>query len=190
MKAAAILLLALVLGACAHPAAKPPAGPLLGDPLPPASLGYTLSLSQVVASQYEGKTQSLRVEVEVSPERLVMVGVSHLGVPLFSLELDREGLRTTALSSEVLPFDPRYILSDFQLAHWPFELVSQDLERRGYRLVRGPKASGRYVYDAERELVASVEDLRDGKQAGYMVIEHHDLPYKLLIQTLDRSEGA
>jgi hypothetical protein len=190
MRRLVILFLALVLAACAHPTAKPPAGPLLGEPLPPSSLGYSLILSQVVASQYKGTTHSLRVEVEVSPERLVMVGVSHLGVPLFSLELDGNGLRTTAVSAETLPFDPRYILSDFQLAHWPFELVSRDLERQGYQLVRGLQASGRYVYDAERELVASVEDLRDGKQAGYMVIEHYDLPYKLLIHTLDRSEGT
>jgi hypothetical protein len=190
MMRVAILMLALALAGCAHAPAKPAAGPLLVEPLAPASLGYSLTLSQVVASQYEGSTHSLRVEVEVSPERLVMVGVSHLGVPLFSLELDSGGLRTTALSAEALPFDPRYILSDFQLAHWPFALVAQDLERQGYRLVRGLQAAGRYVYDGERALVASVEHLRDGKQAGYMVIQHYDLPYKLLIHTLDRSEGT
>src|SRR3546814_8566941 len=135
-------------------------------------------MSQVVASQYGGETRSLRVEVEISPEGLVMVGVSHIGVPLFSLELDGQGLRTTALSAEALPFDPRYILSDFQLAHWPFELVSKNLARQGYRLVGGTEASARYVYDAARKLVASVEDLRDGEGEGYLVIAHHDMPYK------------
>jgi hypothetical protein len=189
MRAAGLVIL-LALTACARPAAEPPARPLLSEPLAPDSLGYSLSLSQVVASQYDGQTQSLRVEVEVSPEKLVMVGVSHLGVPLFSLELDGSGLRTQSHAGEQLPFDPRYILSDFQLAHWPFELVARDLARRGFRLARGLRPGGRYVYDSARELVASIEDLRDGKKAGFMVIQHYDLPYKLLIETLDRSEGT
>ncbi|WP_340115544.1 DUF3261 domain-containing protein [Pelagibius sp. 7325] len=147
-------------------------------------------MSQVVASKYQGKTYSLRVEVEVSPEQLVMVGVSHIGVPLFQLELDGAGLRTKALKGEALPFDPRYILSDFQLAYWPFELVEKDLAQRGYILVRGLQATSRYIYDADHDLVASVEVLRAGARAGYMVIVHHDLPYELLIQTLDRTEGT
>ena len=190
MKTLGILLVFLVLASCANPSARQATQPLLLEPLPPESLGYRLSISQVVASQFDGETRSLRVEVEVSPERLVMVGVSHIGVPLFSLELDAEGLRATSLSADVLPFDPRYILSDFQLAHWPFELVSRDLARQGYQMDHGPQASGRYVYDAKRRLVASVEGLRNGKDGDYMVIVHHDLPYKLLIHTLDRSEGS
>src|SRR3546814_9299209 len=99
-----------------------------------------------------------------------MVGVSHIGVPLFTLELDGQGLRTTALSAEDLPFNPRYILSDFQLAHWPLELVSKNLARQGYRLVGGIEDSARYVYNADRKNVASVEDLRDGEDDGYMQI--------------------
>src|SRR3546814_1029663 len=119
MNSLAIVFLAVGLVSCAHPTAQQAVQPLLKDPLLPATLGYHLSMSQVVASQYGGETRSLRVEVEISAERLVMVGVSHIGVPLFTLELDGQGLRTTALSAEALPFDPRYILSDFQLAHWP-----------------------------------------------------------------------
>lgn len=190
MMRGAYLALVLVLSACAHPAVEPPARPLLSEPLPPASLGYSLSLSQVVASLFQGETRSLRVEVEISPEKLVMVGVSHLGVPLFSLELDSAGLRTQSYVGERLPFDPLYILSDFQLAHWPFDLVAGDLERQGYRLTRGLRPGGRYVYDGEHELVVRIEDLRDGKEAGYTVIEHYDLPYKLLIHTVDRTEGT
>jgi len=132
----------------------------------------------------------MRVEVEVSSDRLVMVGVSHIGVPLFQLELDSDGLHSKAFNGASLPFDPRYILSDFQLAYWPLNLVEQNLTQQGYILVRGLEATSRYVYDAEHDLVASVELLKDGARTGYLVIQHHDLPYELLIRTLDRTEGT
>ena len=119
-----------------------------------------------------------------------MVGVSHIGVPLFQLELDADGLRSKELNGASLPFDPRYVLSDFQLAYWPLNLVEQGLARQGYILVRGLEATSRYVYDAEHNLVASVEVLKDGARAGYLVVQHHDLPYELLIRTVDRTEGA
>jgi hypothetical protein len=190
MKACWTLVLVLMLGSCASTEPHLPVQPLLATPLPPESLGYRLSMSQVVASKYKGETHSLRVEVEVSPDRLVMVGVSHIGVPLFQLELDHLGLRTKTLSGESLPFEPSYILSDFQLAYWPFDRVQQELAQQGYILVRGLKATSRYIYDSKQQLLASVEILSDGSRAGYMVIEHHDLPYQLLIQTLDRTEGS
>src|SRR3546814_7669394 len=90
MKSLAILFLALGLVRCAHPTAQEAVQPLLEDPLLPATLGYRLSMSQVVASQYGGEMRSLRVAVEMSPERLVMVGVSHVGVLLFTLERSEE----------------------------------------------------------------------------------------------------
>lgn len=190
MRACRLFALVLLLSGCVSAQPVQTVQPLLATPLPPESLGYRLLMSQVVESRYQGDSRSLRVEVEVSPDRLVMVGVSHIGVPLFQLELDEAGLRTKTLSDQQLPFDPRYILSDFQLATWPFDLVEQELARQGLVLKRGVGAASRYVYDSNHGLLASIESPTEGPEAGYMVIEHHDLPYRLLIQTLDRTESS
>jgi hypothetical protein len=162
----------------------------LNTPLPVGSLGRDLSLSQVVTSEYNGESRSLRVEVDVSAKRLVMVGLTHMGVPLFTLELDSQGLSATTLNAEVLPFDPRHILSDFQLAHWPREVLARDLARRGYQLRGDDEGTARSVYGAKGELLATVEYPPPGDSEGDLVIQHHDLPYRLLIHTIERKEGT
>jgi hypothetical protein len=191
IKPVAFLCLAIVLASCAQPAPRRGEGePILNTPLPLGSLGHDLSLSQVVTSEDNGESRSLRVEVEVSAQRLVMVGLTHMGVPLFTLALDSQGLSTTTLNAEVLPFDPRHILSDFQLAHWPREILARDLARRGYQLRGDGKGATRSVHGAKGELLATVEYPQPGDSEADLVIQHYDLPYRLLIHTIERKEGT
>lgn len=162
--------------------------PLLRMPVSPKSLGYSLSLSQVVTSDYDGDSQSHRIEAEVKPDRLVMVGLSHLGVLLFTLELEAGDLAVTSLSAESLPFDPRHILSDFQLAYWPTEVLARELALGGYRLGDRPEDSERYVYGPAGRRLVAIEYPSSSDPDGILVIQHFDLPYKLRIRTIDRKE--
>lgn len=184
------MVLLLAAAGCASRGQQVPVEPLLRHPLPVESLGGPLSLSQVVTTRYQGERHSLRVETEIAENGLVMVGLSHIGVPLFEMTLKGEAVETRSLGQELLPFDPRYILSDFQLAYWPFDQVAAALSRAGYALKRGEANDERLVYDGKKTLVARVYHLRRDERAGVMMIEHHDLPYQIEIETLERGEAG
>ena len=95
--------------------------------LAPASLGYSLSLSQVVTGEYGGDSHSMRFEVEITRKRVVMVGLSLSGVRLFTLKQEAAGLELDTLSGKGPAFDPCYILSDVQLTYWPEGVLRQAL---------------------------------------------------------------
>ena len=111
-------MVAVIISALAGCAQAPPHGDddgrLLAALLPPESLGKYLSLSQKVVGEFQGQTHSMRVEVEITPTRLVMVGLSHLGLPVFSLTQQGDTIDMEFFADGQPPLDPRYILSDFQ----------------------------------------------------------------------------
>ncbi len=185
------MFLAACLGSCAP---LPPAGqggePLLRTPVSPDSLGYSLSLSQVVTSDYDGDSRSYRIEAEVTPDRLVIVGLSHLGVPFFTLELEAGDLAMTSLSADYLPFDPRHILSDFQLAYWPTEVLARNLAPGGFRLENRREDSERFVYGPAEHRLVAIDYAPSGEPEGVLIIQHFDLHYRLRIRTIGRKEKS
>ncbi|MGD1879200.1 MAG: DUF3261 domain-containing protein [Kiloniellaceae bacterium] len=162
--------------------------PLLSTPLLPGSLGHALSLSQIVTAEFNGEQRSLRVEVDITADRMVMVGLSLIGAPLFTLELDSQGLRASTLEGAALPFDPRHILSDFQLAHWPREQIARELSRHGNRLLPGTDAAGREIYGPQRQLLVKIDYPPAGGD-GDLIIQHFDRPYQLQIHTIESEAG-
>ncbi|WP_193370918.1 DUF3261 domain-containing protein [Pelagibius marinus] len=190
MRAPLILLLLLATASCAQHRTGVAVGPLLREPLPVEGLGEPLSLSQVVTSIYQEKTHSIRVETEVSPGKLVMVGVSHIGIPLFEAALEGGELDFRALGEAELPFDPRYILSDFQLAYWPFGEVKRVLAQRRYKLEHGEGEGDRLVFDEKTTLIVRVHHEQGEGEGADLLIEHYDLPYRLQIKTLKREGSA
>jgi hypothetical protein len=169
--------LVLLAGCATQPAAER-TGPLLDPPLPPASLGRELSASELVTAEHGGRSYRMRVELEVTAERLVVVGLSITGVPLFTLEQTAAGLNVESPAGDRLPFDPAYMLSDLQLVHWPADVLAQALAARGLELAAEPGA--RRVLDrAGRPLVEIAYD-------DATTLRHLDHPYRLRIEAIPR----
>ena len=159
-----VLLAAILLGGCVGSAPSPPNGaPLLPHTLSPATLGYNLSLSQLVTGEYGG---------EVTSTRLVAVGLSPLGLPLF--EFEQVGDRVTArqLGGEQGPVDPRQVISDLQLTYWPEDVLRPALAAAGYRLESDPVDHSRRVFSSDGLLQAEISfESRHGAQDD-IVIRH------------------
>jgi hypothetical protein len=153
-------------------------GPLLTPPLPPASLGQELAQSELVTGEHDGRSYAMRVELEVNAERLVVVGLSPAGVPLFTLEQTAGGVSVEGGATGRLPFDPAYMLSDLQLIHWPADVLAPAMAARGLRF-------------EERDGRRRVSE-RDGRPLvdiayhGAITLTHLDRPYRLRIETIGR----
>jgi hypothetical protein len=179
------VVLVLAIAGCAQlPAPPGRTGPLLDPALPPASLGRELARSAVVTGEYRDRTYSMRVEVEVTPERLVVVGMSHMGVPLFTLEQTSAGVRVQSNARGGPPLDPAHLLSDLQLVHWPAHALEDALASRGLRLLDRPSEGVRRVVDRDGGLLVEIVHLRSGDDPAVTTVRHLDPPYGLRIETV------
>ena len=174
---------------CAPVVPAPPAdGILLQAILPPDSLGRDLSLSQEVVGEFRDQRHALRVEVEITSTRLVMVALTHLGVPVFSLEQNGDRVHVEALGAAQLPFNPRHILSDFQIAHWPASVLRDRFRSFGLGLADASSDGSRKVFSESGALLVEVTYGDAVSSAGDIVIEHFDHPYRLHIRTFATSD--
>lgn len=161
-----------------------PVGPERLFTLPPASLGHSLSLSQVVSGDYQDNSYTIRYEVEVTPLRVAIVGLSSLGVTLFTLVHEDGELITQTFAKEVEGLDPRYVLFDLYLTYWPPDVLATAFASRQMQFEEVQDGSIRRISDQNGAPIAQVAFApRNGDDAD-IVIRHFDLDYRLRITNL------
>lgn len=90
--------------------------------LPPASYGGKVSAEQTLTVRRGKQTNTVQCHVDVSPTRVVLLGLTALGQRLFSVSWDGTELR----SNSSLPdgaLNPEQVLADLQLAAWPLSAL-------------------------------------------------------------------
>lgn len=175
-----------VLSACSFGPARDaadlavPEAPKYG-PMKPNPFGANIALSQTITGRFGEKERSLRFEVEFKTNHLVMVALTHLGVPVFSIEYDGEVAQIERFVSAADQIDPFWILNDFLLVYWPEEELSPALKTAGYQL--RPKPQGRDMINGQNDVAVSVTYL-DAPALGVDVdLENHQFDYMLKVRT-------
>ena len=176
----------LVIAGCARlaPPTSDHTRPLLDPLLPPASLGRQLARSELVTGDDGDRTYSMRVELEVTPERLVVVGLSRLGMPLFTIEHTSAGIGVQSSVGGEPPFDPAHLLSDLQLVHWPRGVLEEALAARGLRLLERPGEGVRRVLDRDGQMLVEIVHCPASADPDLTTVHHFDRPYRLRIETI------
>lgn len=190
MRRTVLLLLGLVLTGCAVSSPPKSANPDRFLTLTPASLGRNLALSQLVTGTHGGDTYRARYEVEVVGDRLAIVGLSPIGLTLFTLVQRGEEVSVDSRLAEVQRFDPRYTLFDLYLTYWPESTLKPALEMIGMTLETADGSRERTVRDDQGRRVATVVYPEGGSPAGAIVIEHFDRPYRLEIRPIRTPGGG
>lgn len=176
----------LVSGCAGTQPEKPPVKPVPQFlSLSPESLGRSLSLSQLIIGEYGGRSYKVRVEVDVTPERLAMVGLSPLGITLFTLIHDQG--RPAVISNNVgqARFDPRNVLFDLYLTYWPISVLKMALEPLSLTIEEGTETAKRRIFRQDGFLVAEVVFPPIDRKGEEIVIQHFDFPYRVRIRTLE-----
>jgi hypothetical protein len=154
--------------------------------LPPASLGHSLSLSQRVVGEYGDKSYKMRFEVEVTSVRLTVIGLSPLGVTLFTLTQEQDGAPVVTGVHSGLPLDPKYLLFDLYLAYWPSAVLGPALERQSMQLESRADGLVRSVTRHDGKPIAEVVYRAKPSKHRGIIVKHFDTPYRLTITTLGR----
>lgn len=181
------LLLMLTLTGCAETTPPPTSKeePPAFLSVSPASLGHSLSLSQIVTGTYDGREQKMRFELDIGPSRLAVVGLSPLGVTLFTIIQDKNDIKVETAAKGQIPFDPRHMLFDIYLTYWPKAVLRPALARLGMRLDDMEGGKFRRVRGVDGKLIAEIRYPPKRKNTERIVIQHFDHPYRLSIQTLE-----
>lgn len=187
MRAALILLTGLLLSACAqqapdnrHPAAWLKPGVQIT--LPPPGIRPAFQQQQLLTGQVKGRSQSLLVLLSADEQQIKLAGLSSVGIRLFSLRYDAEGIHTEQLMP--LPQMPpaSQVLADIMLSYWPSEVWRKQLPP-GWTLQDQPLK--RQLRNADNQLVTEIDYLQRGKQRQPIAIQQHAFGYLIRIQHLD-----
>ncbi|WP_108652846.1 DUF3261 domain-containing protein [Dongshaea marina] len=104
----------------------------------PNSYPQKITATQLVSGKYKQQTHSLQFQVEQSPERLVLVGISPWGGELFSANWDGKEIKTSSLPAVSKQLQPLYMLADFIITYYPAKVLSPLLARGGMTLQDTP----------------------------------------------------
>ena len=183
LPAAIVLMPLVVLVGCAN-LAQPTKLEPVSLLLKPETLGRNLSLSQIVIGTYAKRTVKMRFEVEVTAQNIVVVGLSSLGVTLFTLEYDGGEPSIQVFVKDKVAYNPSFILFDLYAAYWPPQVLKSAFAAQGMIFQESPDHKTRVILNKWGEkLVQVTYRVNVGSQSD-ADIHHFDVPYQLTIKTL------
>lgn len=193
IKIALAVVLGLLLNACSMVSQQPTGASVIIDqetelalPLP-VDLGYSLTASQLIIATWQDDTQQLPVQVEVTPDKVVLAGFSSWGTRILSLQYQNQAIETQVLSGlgATLP-QPEQVLFNLMLTLWPAEAWAQPLQSIGWHLV--DTDNSRTVFDDKKQAIIRIDyQAAPGthKTTGNIVFKHLTQGYTITIQTLN-----
>ncbi|MEZ9317256.1 DUF3261 domain-containing protein [Vibrio lentus] len=185
--------LGLLLSACSMVSQQPTGASVAIDkdtelalPLP-AELGYSFTASQLISATWQDDTQQLPVQVEVTPDKVVLAGFSSWGTRILSLQYQNQAIETQVLSGlgATLP-QPEQVLFNLMLTLWPIEAWAQPLQGIGWHLV--DTDNSRTVFDENQQAIIEIDYQAEPgahKTTGNIVFKHLTQGYTITIQTLN-----
>ncbi|WP_028022978.1 DUF3261 domain-containing protein [Enterovibrio calviensis] len=152
----------------------------------PAEFGGRVSVSQLINADWEGEAHTLPVHLEITPERVVLVGFSAWGTRLITATYENGRLEEDALAGLgiVLP-DSRQILMNLMIALWPVEAWAPHLKPINWTLIE--QDEHRILRDESGETVIEIqydEPFKLGTVPAFIQYEHKQQHYRITIKTL------
>ncbi|PCJ71635.1 MAG: hypothetical protein COA62_03385 [Rhodobiaceae bacterium] len=159
--------------------------------LSPQSLRSNLALSQSVKGELLGEGRSVRFELDIENDRLVLVGLTHTGVPLFTVTQTGDNHVFTSTIPQNIAFAPEFLLADIKFVYWPIETLNLAIGALQSRVVESSVNGHRHraLKDEFGQTVVDVSYPKTGLASGTLVVRHYDIPYILRIKTLPAQGG-
>ncbi|RJF54594.1 DUF3261 domain-containing protein [Serratia inhibens] len=149
--------------------------------LPSPVLEQPISQQQLLTAEVKGQRHSMLVLLNADGRRLQLVGMSPLGIRLFNLTYDRQGIHTEQLIKvgELPPASQ--VLADIMLSYWP-AADWRPLLPAGWRLEDRPEV--RRLYDDRGATISEIRYQQANGQRNPLSITQSAFHYRITIQNL------
>jgi len=178
------LCLMILLTACASAPKAPSAWlkPGVTARLPTPGIDPAISEQQLLTATVQGRQQSLLVLLNADRQQLTLVGLSSLGIRLFTLTYDQQGIHT--VQSVVLPQLPPagQVLADIMLSYWPLEAWRAVLPAQWTLVDEGDR---RRLSDPAGNTVTEITYARVAGNRQPVSLDNRVFHYHIVIQHLD-----
>ena len=182
-----ISLLAFFFSACTTPPSSVPQAWLkqgVSVELPSPGITPPISQQQLLTVKVNDKTHSLVTLLDADEHRLVLVGMTTLGIRLFKMIYDGDGIHTEqSIVIQELP-PASQVLADIMLSYWPVEAWQACLPP-GWTL--RDENHRRELHDADNQVVTEIDYAGLDKQRYPVGISQHAFNYQLTIENLDEA---
>ena len=147
--------------------------------LPPESFGQKISVLQNVDLYYRNRIYKTLVQLEISRKWVSLVGFTSMGIRTFTIRWSGKDLLSESHLGNKIPFNPKHIFADLQLALWPKISIKTHLQIRetskpvpSREVLRNGVPVLRIVYETKPAWRGKIE------------IQHFERDYRLQISPL------
>ena len=154
--------------------------------LSPESFGGELTLTQVVVMSFREESRELLLQIEITKEQLVLVGMTPQGAKLFTLTHRQGQVEVEGITEVTGRIKPYYLLADLQFVLWPLEVLQEALQTQEI-LIR-QKGVMRTLTNRERVELSAQYTGHPGPCVD-VLLRHLDRQYWVKITHLDNEPG-
>ncbi|MCT8988573.1 DUF3261 domain-containing protein [Shewanella phaeophyticola] len=112
-----------------------------------------ISLSQMISMSHGQDNHELMTQLELSSQRMTLVGLAPLGQALFTLVYDGDTLQSEQSRLLGETFNAEYLMAIMQLIYWPTEQINQHLTDAQLRVTPCENALCKQLIDADGEQI-------------------------------------
>ncbi len=181
-----ILLLLVILGGCTTHQVPPKAWANKETEirLPPPTSEQTLQIQQLLTTTFNNKTHSLVVLLDVQKDQLNLVGLTPVGIRLFTVNYNQKGIQ--AKHNLPIPNLPKanQVLLDIMLAYWPASTWSEYLPENWSLQDIDHK---RYLKNDKNETVVEISYQTIHSARTPKKIVHHEFGYTIDLENMEET---
>ena len=180
-----IVLVLLIVGCATSPDQTQPKAwlkPGVRVDLPQPMIAEPINQQQLLTATVQGKQQSLLVLLHADGQRLTLVGLSPLGIRLFKVSYDKQGIHLEQAMKIVGLPPANQVLADIMLSYWPIASWIELLPTNWRLVDEGDK---RRLYDDKGLIVTEIHYQMSGDVRKPITIEQFIFHYRITIQNVE-----
>jgi len=187
----------LLLCGCAHltptPTPMPPTTPTIqmaGQTLTlpsPAALNLHQTATQLLSAQYKQQHYTTQVQVETSPQRIILVALSGWGGQVFSINYDGHSIHSNSLPMKNGAIGIHQVLSDFVITYAPATVINHMFAGTPLQLKTTPNQ--RQVI-AHGQPILVINYQYPNPWQGQVTLNNLALHYTMTITTVAATQGG
>lgn len=151
----------------------------------PAQFGGNANISQLITAKWQDETASLPVHLEITAQRMVLVGSSLWGTRILTVEYANNTItQDTLLGLNTILPDARQVLFSIMLTLWPQPAWQPHLAKIGWTLI--DKERSRILVDTDGIPVIKInydERPATGEVPSQVQFQHLRQDYQITIST-------